>query len=179
MAAYQLDGASCRQHCRNCRSPSPATSGSSRPSAGDPSAALSPGRDPADPLECGGWRVAPGLRWNMDGSDEFETLLMTHYQRDSSEARQLMEDLGNGWTSLPWPRSCPRAKICWTPMTTPHHPPHQRHAERRAIKEEGVRHPHRDLRGGPWSFAFASTACCGDPAAPSQARLPCWYRASR
>ena len=29
------------------------------------------------------------------GNDEFETLLMAHYQRDSSEARQLMEDLGN------------------------------------------------------------------------------------
>ncbi|MEN9585252.1 MAG: hypothetical protein RLZZ616_2258, partial [Pseudomonadota bacterium] len=29
------------------------------------------------------------------GNDEFEELLMAHYQRDSSEARQLMEDLGN------------------------------------------------------------------------------------
>ncbi|MCX7133932.1 MAG: type II secretion system protein GspE, partial [Aeromonas sp.] len=28
-------------------------------------------------------------------NDAFEELLMAHYQRDSSEARQLMEDLGN------------------------------------------------------------------------------------
>ncbi|MGL5947594.1 MAG: type II secretion system ATPase GspE [Aeromonas sp.] len=42
-------------------------------------------------------RVAAGTQFSIEqlGADEFEQLMMEQYQRDSSEARQLMEDLGN------------------------------------------------------------------------------------
>lgn len=39
--------------------------------------------------------VGQGFRLEQVKSDKFETLLTSFYQRDSSEAKQLMEDLGN------------------------------------------------------------------------------------
>jgi general secretion pathway protein D len=61
---------------------------------GCPGAALSSGDRPQTLLEV---RRVAGCAFAVEqlGNDEFETLLMAHYQRDSSEARQLMEDLGN------------------------------------------------------------------------------------
>lgn len=52
-------------------------------------------------------------------NEAFEELLMAHYQRDSSEARQLMEDLGNEMDFFALAEELPQSEICWTPTTTP------------------------------------------------------------
>lgn len=44
---------------------------------------------------------------------EFEQRLNAVWQRDSSEARQLMEDLGSAEDFLPSRKNCRKRKICW------------------------------------------------------------------
>ncbi|MBW9309760.1 hypothetical protein FA039_21930 [Escherichia coli] len=48
---------------------------------------------------------------------EFEQRLNAVWQRDSSEARQLMEDPVLPRTSLPSQKSCRKRKICWKVTT--------------------------------------------------------------
>lgn len=48
---------------------------------------------------------------------EFEQRLNAVWQRDSSEARQLMEDLGSAEDFLPSLKNCRKRKICWKVTT--------------------------------------------------------------
>lgn len=48
---------------------------------------------------------------------EFEQRLNAVWQRDSSEARQLMEDLGSAEDFLPSRKNCRKRKICWKATT--------------------------------------------------------------
>lgn len=48
---------------------------------------------------------------------EFEQRLNAVWQRDSSEARQLMEDLGSAEDFLPSQKSYRKPRICWKVTT--------------------------------------------------------------
>lgn len=61
---------------------------------------------------------------------EFEQRLNAVWQRDSSEARQLMEDLGSAEDFLPSRKNCRKRKICWKATTMRRSSNDQRHAGR-------------------------------------------------
>ncbi len=65
---------------------------------------------------CSGAEQAPLTLRQIDEA-EFEQRLNAVWQRDSSEARQLMEDLGSAEDFLPSRKNRRKRKICWKATT--------------------------------------------------------------